>query len=160
MAEAQHAMTRFQLEATRNLLSAAQQVGYDMAMALHIARVTQKPPKTVAASASATAGYSIGHGLRNASAPAKKAVLTIVAKVPDAAQGSQVAATQIQAAKAAWWRHWVGTGAGLVIGGALSIPLGMLVVPAVVIGGSVGGGVDLLRARRKPNASRGTVEAA
>jgi hypothetical protein len=149
-------VTRFQIEATRALLNAEQQVGYDMALALHIARVTQKsPPTSKAPVLQSVAGYYVGHGVRNMPAPQKKVVLNVVAAQPAAAVGTQLAATQIQAAKAAWWKRYTGTGAGLVVGGLLSIPLAMLTLPALAIGGAVGGGVDLVRSRRKPSVSHG-----
>ena len=60
---------------------------------------------------------------------------------PDAAMAGEAPPTL------PWWRRWLGTGAGLVVGGALAAPLGMLLLPAVVLGGTLGGGVDVVRGR-------------
>jgi hypothetical protein len=140
---AKHAVTRFQVIAQRKLLSPAEQIGYDMALGLHVARVVYPPPKKVT-NPTEIAGYMITHGMRNAQPARSQAVLATVVKNPVAAKGVQLAEKKIDGYKKKTdWLHWVGVGFGGLVGGLTVGPAG------AAAGVAMGGAVDAMRHAHK-----------
>ncbi len=145
-----HVVNRFQVEATRRLLNPAQQMGYDMALGLHISQVVYKPPRKLK-DPMEIAGYMIAHGLRNAKTSQKKAVLDTVVLNPKAAKGVKLSTKVIaEAQHKTDWLHWAGAALGVVVGGVVAGPVG------IAAGGAFGGAIDAFRHRHKvPPASHG-----
>jgi len=148
MGMVQHQVNRYQVQATRDALSAAQKAGYDLALSLHTGRVTRKPQ---AGSPAQVAGAMIAHGLAGAKPAQKKVVLKAVATNPVAAEGAAAAVAKKR------WAGWAlaGTVLGTALGAATAGPLGLVLGAGAVGGALLGGGVDLIRRPRKPATAHG-----
>jgi hypothetical protein len=94
----------------RQGLSPADQVGFDMAVSLHAARVANPPPKDVG-DIKAAAGFYMVKGMQGGLANQKQAQMAIIAQHPIARLGATVAVNHIVAARTSWWNQlltWLG----------------------------------------------------
>ncbi len=100
----QHVATATDIVAARNALSPNDQKGFDMAVALHSARVVTPPTVAVAATAPAAmqaAGHYIVQGVAGASPDNKTAIVQTLVANPQAKAGAANGIAQVQAAQAA-----------------------------------------------------------
>ena len=125
----QHSATPFEIRATREKLDSDDQHGFDLALSLHIGRVTAPRPPTK--SPEVAAGYAITHGMRSASAAHRAAMAATIARTPGGALGVRAATAALKSSV------WVDVGLvaiGIAVGAAIAGP----------VGAGVGGGVSLV----------------
>jgi hypothetical protein len=137
-------VSKEQIALVRSGLNAADQHGFDVALALQIGNLSAPNGARIAVTPSVGAGYAITHGAFHAPKKRQAAIVSTAMASPGGAVGAQRAAGEIRKAKHPFGKIGIWDGvliaAGTLVGGFVG---GSLVWAAV--GGAAGGAVDVVR---------------
>jgi hypothetical protein len=98
-------VTPHQFQTIRGMLQGPDQVGFDLATSLHIARVSQPTPAL--GSTPANAGYLATLGMQGAPDASKTAIMQGIATQPVIAGGAKAAVSHVAERRASWWARIV-----------------------------------------------------